>query len=104
MNVELIRKAIEHLKRDEVVLGRCFIYNTDTGLCCAVGEMAKVISCDPSRIDEGDVYEVVRSYYGLDEVEITTINDNLSYAYSPEKRKTAVIAYLESLIAEEAKA
>jgi hypothetical protein len=97
VNVELIRKAIEHLKQEEVKLGRRLIYDSVTGLCCGVGEMDRVAGNDPSDKIGDDRYVRVAKEYGLTMDNIVTIfsaNDETHESM----RNYAVAQVLESFL------
>jgi hypothetical protein len=99
MNVKLIRKAIEHFKRDDVRLGCILVYNPRSEMCCAIGEMLRVAGSDPKdNLSDEEGYIKVGQLYGLapDCVEeIWAANDG---AANEDDRKPQVVALLDSFL------
>lgn len=62
MNRELLAKAIAHIESEYVVLGSRLIYNEETGLFCAIGEMARAAGIDVKHDDVGIYAEIDRAY------------------------------------------
>lgn len=97
LNIERVEKLIEYLERDDIVLGRFFLYNALTGERCALGHAATLAEIDPQTVG----YDGIYAYYGFTEDQgdgVFKVND--APYWSDEERKNAVIAYLRNLIAE----
>jgi hypothetical protein len=96
-NKELLEKAIAHISKPEVVLGKEKLLNGDGSPCSATGHMGVLAGVNMAPDEYVNRYTLVENAYGITYVDGLAIY-SANRSSNDSSRKAAVLAVLNDIL------